>query len=51
VCAINAGDKAAICVDKVIFAFYKFHNTSSRVAADKGDEVIDVPDALYAHLA
>jgi hypothetical protein len=51
VCAIYASNEAAVCVDEVIFAFYEFHNARSRVAADKGDEVVDVSDALYAHLA
>ena len=45
-CAVDTSDEAAVCVDEMIFAFYEFHNASSRVAANKGDEVVDVSYAL-----
>ena len=51
VCTVDASNETAVCVDEVVFAFYKFHDASSRVAAYKGNEVVDVSDALCAHLS
>ena len=51
VCAVDASNKTAVCVGEVVFSFYEFHDARSRVAAYKGNEVVDVPDALCPHLS
>ena len=51
VCTVDASNEAAVCVDEVVFAFDKFDDTSSRIAAYEGYEVVDVSDTLCAHLS